>query len=506
MQREELYASLWGAAFLLVTGYAWLGVQLARLFARGAHTVAVLSLSEAGLPPGAVRSGELRARIPGRLPPAIRLDYLLSLAWHAERLGALVPLRPGEQRVTLELRARRRGCYIGPPGYLVFEDLFGLARGTRTLPGRRELRVYPELPEVDRIPSSSALDGQSTPRRDRRRESDDLIESRPYVPGDDPRRLNWKHYAHLGELLVRVGEHTPPPRGVVAVFLDTGFGFASHRGWITRSCLFRPSAAARHRAWGWAYCDRLVAQFCAAALELLQGGREARVWWPALDRPKAIGADDYEWLLWEAAAIWWSDGLDLHTGAGATEHLKREPRARVPGRQARTRPTPALTQQAQTRPAPARPAQTSSAQPLVSFAADQAVVVAPVGSPTLAPLLRHVRARCRNVTLRICDWPFDGTAGRPLWSRILFTSPGRDHDTAEEANPVSFEVQPPAAAAWPAAATPSASATRLASSSASSASSPPAAPSPPPEFGKRLESDILSYRQNEWRLRKVVVT
>lgn len=41
--------------------------------------------------------------------------------------------------------------------------------------------------------------------------SDELIEARPYVPGDDTRRINWKAYAHSGDLFVRIGEELPPP-------------------------------------------------------------------------------------------------------------------------------------------------------------------------------------------------------------------------------------------------------------------------------------------------------
>ncbi len=447
---------MWGAAFLLVTAYAWLGVQLARLFVRAPQVPAALSLSEAGLRPGSVRYGELRAKIPRRLPPAVRLDYLLSLTWHEERLGELVPLQPGEQRVTLELRAARRGTYTGPTGYLVFEDLFGLARSTHSLAGRRELRVYPEVPGGERVPPASELDGESMRRHNRRRASDDLIESRPYVAGDDPRRLNWKLYAHLGELLVRIGEHTPPPHGSVAVFLDTGFGFTPRRGRLLRGGPRRPSSAASHRAWSRAYCDRVVAQFCAAALELMQGGRAARVWWPALDQPKAIRADEHEWLLWNAAAIWWDDRPNRYSGAGATEPPTGELRGQTPG---------------------------GLRQALAGFSADEAVVVAPAGSPTLASLLRQVRARCRNVTVRICDWPVRSTAGRPIWSKVLFTPPGEDDDAARGYEPMPSGERPPAA--------PSAA---------------PSAPLPPADFEKRLESDILRYRRDEWRLREVVVT
>ena len=55
------------------------------------------------------------------------------------------------------------------------------------------------------------------------RKSDELTDHRPYVPGDDPRRINWKLYSHapLGDLFVREGESEPPPRSRLLILLDT---------------------------------------------------------------------------------------------------------------------------------------------------------------------------------------------------------------------------------------------------------------------------------------------
>jgi hypothetical protein len=45
--------------------------------------------------------------------------------------------------------------------------------------------------------------------------ADERLERRSYVPGDDPRRLDWKVYARTGELQVKVGEESLPSRGRV---------------------------------------------------------------------------------------------------------------------------------------------------------------------------------------------------------------------------------------------------------------------------------------------------
>jgi len=43
------------------------------------------------------------------------------------------------------------------------------------------------------------------------------------VPGDDPRRINWKLYGHGGELIVRQGEREPPPSSAVTILIDTQY-------------------------------------------------------------------------------------------------------------------------------------------------------------------------------------------------------------------------------------------------------------------------------------------
>lgn len=53
-------------------------------------------------------------------------------------------------------------------------------------------------------------------------QGEDRFDSRPYVPGDDPRRVHWKLYARFGDLFVRPGDLSPPPGQAVCVLVDTG--------------------------------------------------------------------------------------------------------------------------------------------------------------------------------------------------------------------------------------------------------------------------------------------
>jgi hypothetical protein len=53
------------------------------------------------------------------------------------------------------------------------------------------------------------------------RRSDEFYESRPYTPGDDPRKINWKVYAHTGNLSIRQGDLLPPPSSEYIFLINT---------------------------------------------------------------------------------------------------------------------------------------------------------------------------------------------------------------------------------------------------------------------------------------------
>jgi uncharacterized protein (DUF58 family) len=63
-------------------------------------------------------------------------------------------------------------------------------------------------------------DRQASPVFER---TDNLIEHRPYAPGDDPRRINWKLYGHGGGLFIREGEREPPPHSSLVILIDAQY-------------------------------------------------------------------------------------------------------------------------------------------------------------------------------------------------------------------------------------------------------------------------------------------
>jgi uncharacterized protein (DUF58 family) len=101
-------------------------------------------------------------------------------------------------------------------------DIFGFFLAAFALPqdpGARFLSLPQPAPKPLSIEfRSGGAEQRSQPRFTR---TDNLIDHRPYIPGDDPRRINWKLYSHAGDLFVREGEPEPPPHSKLTLLIDT---------------------------------------------------------------------------------------------------------------------------------------------------------------------------------------------------------------------------------------------------------------------------------------------
>ncbi|WP_421119801.1 DUF58 domain-containing protein [Aquihabitans daechungensis] len=157
---------------------------------------------------------------PRRLPPIVILDPVEGTIGARMAVG---PLAAGaRQDVGYRLPPLQRGqLHIGPLTTEVV-DPFGLAR--RRLPGVAELALT-VLPAIDPAPLLPLGGGRHEPLAglSRRIASAsgvaDLVTLRPYVVGDDLRRVHWPSTAHADELQVRRDEDRW--QGHIAVLLDT---------------------------------------------------------------------------------------------------------------------------------------------------------------------------------------------------------------------------------------------------------------------------------------------
>lgn len=162
-----------------------------------------------------VRVRNLRARD----TPVLRLDDPVSGTAGAELL--VPPLgRNAAAVASYRLPTDRRGILdVGPLG-LVITDPFGLAQARIEAAQRVEVTVYPTIEEIRPVPFTASHDPMAGALQPHAlgRGGEDFYALRPYVVGDDLRRIHWPSTARHDELLVRQQEQ--PWQGRTTVLLD----------------------------------------------------------------------------------------------------------------------------------------------------------------------------------------------------------------------------------------------------------------------------------------------
>jgi len=115
-----------------------------------------------------------------------------------------------------------RGVYRGDTPLLLISDLAGIFCLAIPQPDTRTAGTLVSHPESESctlpiLPPgrSGQYAGKSTFKR-----SEELYETRSYLPGDDPRKINWKIFAHTGELSIREGELLPPPSSEYVIIVN----------------------------------------------------------------------------------------------------------------------------------------------------------------------------------------------------------------------------------------------------------------------------------------------
>ncbi|MDR1899970.1 MAG: DUF58 domain-containing protein [Treponema sp.] len=129
------------------------------------------------------------------------------------------------------LRVPLRGAWYGAYDELSIFDGLGFFRFSFRIPQGGGPRLLSCPRAAEEAPSLPVRSGGEERRPDAHYlRSDNLIDHRPYIPGDDPRRINWKLYGHGGDLFIREGEPEPPPHSRLLILIDTGADTALYTG------------------------------------------------------------------------------------------------------------------------------------------------------------------------------------------------------------------------------------------------------------------------------------
>jgi uncharacterized protein (DUF58 family) len=203
----------------------------------------------------------------------------------------------------------QRGAYFSDYDELAFFDALGFFRFAFRLPVENSPRLLASPGPAEEPLPARACAGESVRQPELTfQRTDDLIDHRPYVPGDDPRRINWKLYGHGGGLFVREGEREPPPHSNMLILVDGEYDPLLYSAEMARNGV-----------------DLLCENALAAALACAEFGVDARVGWSAEGAGGLSGAHTHTEL---AAALALPAALPLP--AARTAPAKRGASAAAP--------------------------------------------------------------------------------------------------------------------------------------------------------------------------------
>ena len=292
--RADLAALFWGSSFLLFSAYALAAGHLFRLSLRRRQVsrpeLLSLILPAAGIFSNEMTEAHILADLPRSFPPGIGVRLRLPLTWHDRRIDAITArCAPGRSQRSIPFSAKHRAAYASAEAVFEVRDLLGFTAHRLALPLRETLTVFPSLYPLADSATFMEQAEESAVYAPRRRRSEELLEARKYYPGDDVRRLNWKVFAHLNELFLRIGEEVPPPESRLLFVLD-----------CTANPLVPRSVAAD-------YLDRLV-ESCASLLVSLLGRRiDVMLSLPGVQACRSYTEESRPAALAALADAWWTD-------------------------------------------------------------------------------------------------------------------------------------------------------------------------------------------------------
>jgi len=133
------------------------------------------------------------------------------------RVATVGPIPPlGSEQVRYLVETSRRGQLVAGPVTVRRFDPFGLVTADRRFTATCTVNVRPRRYPLRWLPSGRRRDLEG-PTRERSEGTATFHQLRPYVPGDDLRRVHWRSTARTGQLLVKQMVDTTRPELVVVV-------------------------------------------------------------------------------------------------------------------------------------------------------------------------------------------------------------------------------------------------------------------------------------------------
>ncbi|UTC56928.1 DUF58 domain-containing protein [Treponema sp. OMZ 305] len=226
--RGELLSAVCGGLLTLYAGFAAAAVTVTALCWKSEEPD--LASGGSGFTVTPARSKTAQSESAKTFPPCVpgtaafyTIEFSLSPEPTAEAAETAARLSIPLQGIQTKYHPKNltRGRYFYKRQYLNIRDFAGFFAAAYTQPPCLSVPyivVQPALPSQKTVfPDLRSRAVNDLPSQERTHE---LYESRPYFPGDDPRKIHWKLYAHTNTLSIKLGAFEPPPVKRLAIYIE----------------------------------------------------------------------------------------------------------------------------------------------------------------------------------------------------------------------------------------------------------------------------------------------
>ena len=258
--RGELLSAVCGGFLTLYAGFAAAAVAISALCWKSEEPD--IASEGSGFTVTPARSKTAQSDAAKTFPPCVpgtaafyTIEFSLSPEPTVETAARLsIPLQG--MRTEYHPENLTRGRYFYKRQYLNIRDFAGFFAVLYMQPPCLSVPytvVQPVLPPDKALsPNLRSRAVNDLPSQERTHE---LYESRPYFPGDDPRKIHWKLYAHTNTLSIKLGAFEPPPVKRLTIYIEEPV------------CVKK-----KERAWVAAVFDAFIGRLSGVIIELLNAG------------------------------------------------------------------------------------------------------------------------------------------------------------------------------------------------------------------------------------------
>lgn len=220
--RGELFAIVCGVCLCLYVVLSLILVSVSVLLWKKTDLLVELKNENISILPSRARKGKKLFPI---VLPGVLVFYgfeFLSDSKNKKSRSLKFNIRLKRTAANFPLPKEERGRFFLEKEYIKISDLAGffsfrLLKNEKSIP---QLFIYPMITEIKSFELPEILNETSAHTINLRR-TDELYDSRPYFPGDDIRKINWKLYAHTQELSIKQGDFVPPPKIFFTIYVES---------------------------------------------------------------------------------------------------------------------------------------------------------------------------------------------------------------------------------------------------------------------------------------------